>query len=335
MFEPELLGLSATALRGMAATLVIPVLGFAFLYLLELPLDGLPIGSSATPPKWVLPVFAHGGVALLGLLGGCLVALHATPGTALGKQVQSELMLVRELGRSGSESTPSEKLKKATIDVASYGGHGHFSIFTNGYHVFSSHRNCVAAFQCKDTENTVANSLFREFGRAKKAGGGLFLLEHNALPITIPIEHLLAAGENVLDVVVGVSGTGGCTLDVTFSLQRGSNDVKPFTIRTLPHPGTGPGVSRSALKDREDLASGPGEAGQIMPYRLPRRERGTVCERVRIVAHLAAESFADDHARLIEDRLGRIQRDWVCGTLGAATSELRECDGYSHPSPER
>ena len=61
MFEPTLFGVSTTQLWEIFKLLFLPTMGFAFLFLLGLPLKKIPALADLegyTPPRWLLPTFS-------------------------------------------------------------------------------------------------------------------------------------------------------------------------------------------------------------------------------------------------------------------------------------
>ena len=98
MFDPDILGWSAAAFLTFAQTVLTPALGFLFLYLMQLGLTKLsfvPESAKYKPPRWVLPLFAHGSVfAIVGALSVYVFSQNLRE-PDLSSAIKSELYLTR------------------------------------------------------------------------------------------------------------------------------------------------------------------------------------------------------------------------------------------------
>ena len=319
MFEPEILGFAPSTLWSLAQALITPALGFVFLYLMGLPLTKLfflPDRTEYSPPKWVLPLFAHGSLFTLVAIVSTNVFLNRAHEGDLTAAINSQLMLTRELETSDSQPT------KVTAIVNRYDGFSHFALFANGYHLFSSDRDCVTTFQCtSDAKEAKKNA--DEFKKYRKKGGSLYEMNvTNSLPHEIVLNHYLAQGNNYIDVISENSGTGSCefNLEIRLLQEQGNESRYSISIRPLHDvPGAEDPKATSPLAAEEIFYSGGPASGEtVSRYQTSTFERrNTVCERIRIAMKLTEDQAArlssyDDFKKFFLAR----QKAYVCETIG-------------------
>jgi hypothetical protein len=306
MYEPQVLGLSSSALWNLTQALVTPALGFLFLYLMRLPLSALfflPNNVRYVPPAWVLVLIVSTNIFLN--------ILHERQ---LAADIEPELYIARDL------EITSEQLSKVAIVVHSYDGFSNFRIFLNGYHVFSSDRECVTSFQCKPRDDAEARQEAYVFRTLHRTGGSLYdLSRKNSLDDDIVLSHYLVAGQNYLDVVSENAGTGGCTLSIQLILSTERADQHRYMLRIVPDKGAEP-ARRARLRAEETLyAGGPiGHGSVLARYNTSRIERrNVVCERVRIALNLD-EAQAQRLSRYDEfaSYFKAMHKAYICQTIG-------------------
>jgi hypothetical protein len=322
LFEPEILGVSSSVLWSLTQAMITPALGFAFLYLVGVPLAELPFlpkGTKYEPPNWVLPVFAHGSAFILVSMLSTGLLLHRLQQHELADEVKAELYLVREL------DTAAKLLTKVSIRLERYDGLSDFRIFANGYHVFSSDRDCVTSFQC--TSNAPEADKGLKDLKEHRVGGSLYELNvTNSLPHEISLNHYLALGQNYIDFISENSGTGGCDFSAAILVEQQNNEKqysqKQYSIDIRPnrdpHGGSEP-ERKSLLMPQETFHSGGPQSGDaIARYNTSAIERrNLVCERIRISLNLTK----DQAGHLSSERgfasyfLSR-QKAYICETIG-------------------
>jgi hypothetical protein len=317
MFEPEILGLSASTLTGFVQSLITPALGFAFLYLMQLQLPKLPHlpdGVVYKPPLWVLPLFAHGSMFAVAGLASAAFFLGVLRDTQQSPAVGAELFLHRDL------ETKDPSLADVTFALASYDGFSDFRVLVNGYQVFGSYRDCVTSFQCKPKDDAKAREELAAFKELRLSGGSIYdTTRLNPLGERVSLKHHLAAGRNHIEIISTNSGTGGCEATAEIALHMPSRQPKAHLLRILPHAGPRPPPKRDLTADEAfhavDNAS---EPGLVEPYKTLKKERrNAVCERIRIVMHLErsqAATLSDDTA--FAAHFNDLQAAYVCATIG-------------------
>jgi hypothetical protein len=328
MQDAEIFGVPSSALWSMAQALVAPALAFAFLYLMRLPLASLfflPEKPKYKPPAWVLPLFAHGSAfALVGLLS-LIVFLNVSHERELADDIRPELCLLREL------DTKDKRLTKIAIVLQEYDGLSGLQIFANGYHVFSSNRDCVAKFQCKERTDTNAAIDAKDIIERRGKGFSIFELDRtNTLPHEIILNDYLAAGQNYLDLVSENSGTGACTTIALIHLETSSGTEKyRLSIQRHQQPGRVPEPKREGqLRLDEEIfySGGPAGGDTVRRYNTSTLERGNViCERIRISLKLDSrqtEALSSDQD--FHDRVLARHKAYVCETLYQAAD--RRCE---------
>ena len=131
-----------------ASLILLPTLGFVFLYLLGRPLTKLPLieaDPDYAPPRWVLLVFAIGALFATSLslsIGFFLTRFTAAPSDV---EFLQSYQKVRPLEIQNAH----EPLKAADLVISDYDGYSNFYVYVNGYHLFSSEVNCLMIYQCK------------------------------------------------------------------------------------------------------------------------------------------------------------------------------------------
>jgi hypothetical protein len=318
MFAPEIFGFPSSALWSLMQALLTPALGFAFLYLMGLPFlefSFLP-KTQYTPPRWVVPLFAHGLIFALVLLLSTNVFLNRTHEQNLANAISPEFFLVRELDVEG------KRLAKVALLLTNYDGFSRFKIFANSYHVFSSDRDCVASFQCTSNVEKARNEA-EEFNKNRLSGGSLYELNlTNSLPQELVLTHYLARERNYIDIVSENAGTGDCELSMELVLATHENLQERYGIEILPQRNPVEAqepARRGPLLSRERFYSGGPKFGDTIDrYKTPTLERrNVVCETIRISMKLSAgqaQDLSGDAA--FESYFLTWQKDFVCATLG-------------------
>jgi hypothetical protein len=326
VFEPEILGFASSTLWSLTQALITPTLGFLFLYLMGLPLTKLfflPDKVEYSPPKWVLPLFTHGSLFIFVAIVSTNVFLNRVHEGDLTAAVSSQLMLTRELETSGSQPT------KVVVIVNRYDRFSHFALFANGYHVFSSDRDCVTTFQCTSDAGKAKKDA-DELKEHRKKGGSLYEMNvTNSLPHKLILNHYLARGRNYIDIISENSGTGLCELSLAFHLMQEQGEELPYFLDIVPlrnAPGAADPKSTSPLDKHEIFHSGGSASGDtIARYGTPTFERrNTVCERIRIAMNLTEDQAArlssyDDFKEFFLAR----QKAYVCETIGEPIADCK------------
>jgi hypothetical protein len=318
VFEPEIFGLSSSALWGLTQALVTPTLGFLFLYLMRLPIAKLPFLQAEVdykPPTWVLPTFAHCSTFALVTIASTNLFLTRWYERELAEDIKPELFLVREL------DTRDKVLVKVAVVLTSYDGLSAFKMVANGYHLFSSNRDCVATFQCTPTADQAERSA-AEFKRLRVSGGSVYELNKtNSLPHEITLNHYLASGQNYLDVISENSGTGGCELTVEINFTTAANKREHYLLSILPHRDPDQGEEpkqQGPLLASEVFHAGGSHGDVIRRYKTPTLERrNAVCERIRISMKLTeAQGQALSNSTDFRSHLLSRQKAYICETIG-------------------
>ena len=232
MFEPTLFGVSTTQLWEIFKLLFLPTIGFAFLFLLGLPLKKIPALADLegyTPPRWLLPTFSCSSAFALSLLAGSLVALQI-PEPFDPKHIVSTYAVEHPI------RVPN-RITKFIIRIANYDGYSNFRVSINGYTVIDSEQHCALTYQCEgpghvplygpDGEKFDPRRIVDKYATEHK----IRLQEDDRKPAslhyvgktyTIPFDRdaarLLVRGENVVDIESANSGTKECLLDVDLVL---------------------------------------------------------------------------------------------------------------------
>jgi len=316
MFEPEILGVSSSALWGIAQSLVTPTLAFVFLYLMRLPLKELPFIPKDTyvPPAWVLPIFAHGSMFAIVAIVATNVLLNRMVQAPLADAISPELYLARDLDMGG------QRLAKVVIVLKSYDGLSNFRIFANGYHVLSSNRDCVAKFQCRPMTDVEAEKEAAAFRQARVSGGSQHDLSRtNKLPYEVYLNHYLAVGQNHIDLISENSGTGGCELSAALVLTTEKGEDRSYEIRISSlRNDRQPGRRGHLIADEVFYSGGPTDGDTIERYNTSAIERrNVVCERIRIsirLSELEARTLSSDTE--FESYFKSIQKAYICETIG-------------------
>ena len=318
MFEPEILRWPSSSWASLAQTLLTPTLGFVFLYLMGLPLTKfawVPGDAKYAPPRWVLPLFAQGSVfAIVAAFSAHLFANYLNE-PDFSPEIKSELFQTRDLASS-------DPLSDVTVSLKTYDGFSHFRVFVNGYHVFSTTRDCVATFQCKpkgDDKATAESIAFRS--RVIGRGSVYDLGRSNPLGEEISLRHYLVAGQNHVDLLSENSATGGCELTAEIALKVTQQQPKRHVIRVFSHGGPEPPRSGALMADEHFYAGGTlSEEDLVGRYKTSKHERrGVVCERIRVVLTLTEpQATALSTDRDFASHFKALQTDYVCATIGGA-----------------
>ncbi|MGZ8395816.1 MAG: hypothetical protein ACXWVB_04025 [Rhodoplanes sp.] len=316
MFEPDIFGWPASSFLSLSQTLLTPALGFAFLYLMRLPLtkfSWVPGDASYVPSRWVVPLFAQG--AVFAMVSAFSVYLFANYFRApdLSAEIGSEFFLRRELAIADPASD-------VTVALMKYDGFSHFRVFVNGYHVFSTTRDCVASFQCKPEGEEKASKEAIAFNALTTGRGSVYYLSRaNPLGEEISLRHYLVAGQNHIDLLSENSATGGCELTAAVAV-RSAQQTRPHALRVFSHRGAEP-LPFGLLQDEHFYAGGtPPDVGSVERYKTSKHERrGAVCERVRIVLTLTEAQAAALSTDLdFAGHFKALQAEYICATIGSA-----------------
>ena len=119
-------------------------MGFAFLFLLGLPLKKIPALADLegyTPPRWLLPTFSCSSAFALSLLAGSLVSLQI-PEPFDPKHIVSTYAVEHPI------RVPN-RITKFIIRIANYDGYSNFRVSINGYTVIDSEQHCALTYQCE------------------------------------------------------------------------------------------------------------------------------------------------------------------------------------------
>jgi hypothetical protein len=277
----------------------------------------MPTKVKYKPPIWVLPIFAHVSTFALVVVVSTNLLLNHLKEPELAAGIKPELFLTRELDTAG------KPLTHAAVVVSTYDGLSNFRILVNGYHLFSSGRNCVAAFQCK-TNPDKAEKDAKELKEHRASGGSLFDLGRTySLPHEVVLNHYLASGQNYIDIVSENSGTGACDLTAEIVFTTGNNQLERYVLRILPEKGTEP-KRQAPLAVREVFYAGGQIAGGelIERYKTSKFERrNAVCERIRVSLQLndtQARTLSSDSS--FASFFRELQKQHVCATINEPIS---------------
>jgi hypothetical protein len=320
VFEPEIFGFPSSAIWAFAQALLTPALGFLFVYFLRLPLAEISVLPPAYKyPSWVLPIFAHGSLFVLVALVSTIVTLNRFPDADLSNEVSPQLFLSREM--SIGDDLPT----RASFILKKYDGHSDIRILVNGYHAFSSDRDCVAKYQCTDKAEW-ANKELEEFKTLRVSGGSIYdLMRTNDLPHEVLLNHYLSHGDNYIDIISENSGTGGCQLElaIVIATERKRHN---HAIAISPLRGTPPHASGPMLEEETMYSGGPVAGGNIIePYKISKFDRrNAVCQRVRLKLRLnEAQAEALSSYKDFSSYFENLHRSYLCHTIG---SPMQGCE---------
>jgi hypothetical protein len=331
-FEPELLGVVASQYRSFAALILLPTLGFVFLYLLGRPLTKLPFietDSDYSPPRWVLPVFAIG--ALFATSFSLSIGFFLTRFTTGPSDV--EFLRSYHKTRNIDLQSTRETIKGAHVLITAYDGASNFYIYVNGYHVFSSEVNCLMKYQCKPIIQDNTDAAFVNASRIVD-----YSLRHihqlYPLPHTGSILGFLIEGTNYVDIVSGNSGRGNCDLAVSVNIE-----FNTFTSINAVHITPEMGSSSLTQTDNQgtleifnsgDKNLSPSDNNNIDPY-LTLIAEGSyrLCERIRFKLDL--------NSRSLPTQLTDIKQwtKWVEDRAIASNKEIRNQKPYDQITENR
>lgn len=148
MFEAELLGLTESQYGHIAGLLLGPALGFAFLFLLSLPLKKLPflaVDADFKPPEWVVPVFAITLVFLFFFFLVTTASLSSFKSHPDKEGFLTTFIKERKLNIERREG----RLYRAEVTIAHYDQYSNLEIVVNGHRVFGSFSDCLMSYQCR------------------------------------------------------------------------------------------------------------------------------------------------------------------------------------------
>lgn len=301
MIEATLFGVSSSQYLHFASLLFAPTLGFAFLFLLGLPLKKLPLIETGdyVPPKWLLPIFSLGSLSLL--------AASTAIGTflATSREVPSSSVFVQSYHRVLEVQVPRTMgpLRDVRFIVNNYNLYSNFRLYTNGYRVFGSTSNCRLSYQCrqKSPETTITFDKFRD---VVTKGRSIFHLNRlYALPYAESVMPLLVEGHNFFDLHSETSGVEGCGLGVEllFVFDKGG-------LSHILNINSGRGVPKrqekkvgSSIIVTDDFYPERFEGHEfIEPYKtLSANPSYRLCERVRLAFDIGRDALnrSDDSWR--------------------------------------
>jgi hypothetical protein len=128
MFEPTLLGITPDQFWGFFLSLLSPMLGFMFLFLLGLPLKAIPLVKDLTnyePPGYILPVFALGTLFLTSFAIWAIFFLN------VWRETPNPLLFGKTFTISRHIPPFREILNKVTLRLDSYDHLSNFRVIVN------------------------------------------------------------------------------------------------------------------------------------------------------------------------------------------------------------
>ncbi|MDE8762598.1 hypothetical protein PZB21_25840 [Rhizobium sp. CBK13] len=283
MFEPELFGIAASRYADFGLSLLTPLLGFLFLYLLRLPLKKLPIiggDVNYTPPKWVLPLFANGTLFAAGLSLSIAYSLTQTrvepDQTDFGLNFEEHIQYKPDIG-------PITGIEYSLDD---YDGLSDFRLFLNGYRLFGTSSHCMLNFQCRHADDLGAKA---RFALAKPEDLADLSFRHvrelRPLPVSDDVSDYLVPGRNTIDVFVGNSGVGDCSVLATLHF-RGKNAVRSLKLIVSDDPAS-QRIQQSTASDYDAYtfasSQDPTAPDQLIKYSTYADNPSyRICERIRV-----------------------------------------------------
>ena len=299
MFDPQLFGLSAEDYLRAAQTLFAPMIGFLFLYLLQLPLKTIPFISAATdykPPKWLLPIFALGTSFSFVLFLSTGITLQSRSEQA---PVDTFIGSFRRTRNIDVKNEPNNELKAIKFALDYYDGRSDFRIFVNGYRIFGSSSNCMLKFQCRDKGDAQAIAAEQEFQQIDlDANSFLHIFERYELPHFEDISNFLLEGGNSIDIHAANAGAGACDLSMRLIFALADGTSREYRTAIKWQSGPQPLSNGPLLTNEIFFAGGPpaspdvgDEAILIDPYRTPKvRIQYRLCERIHIQLSLTSDA---------------------------------------------
>src|ERR1700736_7069451 len=128
MFEPTLFGIAPSQFWSLFRDLLTPTLGFMFLFLLGLPLKGIPFVKDLAdyhPPEYLLPVFALGSLFLSTFALGSALFLYLWRENVDETLFSTSFQIVRNLDMIRQD------VAAADVRVLHYDGLSNFNISVN------------------------------------------------------------------------------------------------------------------------------------------------------------------------------------------------------------
>jgi hypothetical protein len=251
MFDPQLFGFLSIDYFRFAQTLLVPTLGFMFLYFLRLPLRKLPIISDATdyaPPPWLLPMFALGSLFLFCLSLSIGLFLVTERARAPIDDFVASYHRIRDVEWLSNADDP---LTAVDISVDQFQIVSDVRIFVNGYRIFGSSSNCMAWFQCKPAGDPEAKMEYSSLWNAKPKGASILHVgQMFELPHVEPIKYFLTPGLNMIDIGLSNSGLETCSLHTSLIFRSSKSPDRQYTLDFSSNSGPDAPV-RAKLSDTE------------------------------------------------------------------------------------
>jgi hypothetical protein len=317
MEPPQLFGLDQDWFVESARILLIPTLGFCFVYLLGLPLKSLPVlkVEDYNPPKWVVPLFALGSLFVLMLFSAISVSMYIRKEPASAEAFRSSYHVVQQL--DVKDLTEAEGTINASIILGEIDNLSNFQIFVNGVRVFGSTSHCVLQVQCRQRRDHVEQEyeIVHRQVLAAFSGGARSrynLVQPFYMPHMIDITGYLVKGQNFIDFHSDSGGHGACEFRFLVSFRNGLIR-RSHRVR----------ISNSAPdhQHEEDAVLSPKQDPNgkfILPYMTsPAYSSHRICQRYRIEFELPADPLSGDRDALLTwvNRDRDISRCSVCGLL--------------------
>jgi hypothetical protein len=300
MFEPELFGLDASQYRAFAAVLFTPTIGFVFIFLLGRTLQKLPLLDVADhykPPRWVLPIFALGGLLSITIAMSAAISLsmlHSSPSYA-------QFLSSYQKEFSFNPISPTDQITKAIFTLEDYDGDSDFYIFVNNYRLFSSEVNCLMNYQCRK-HSLQADLLFNVINNITFNDNSLHNIhDEYTLPHSESFLEYLVAGDNFVDIISGNSGHGDCVLKLSLTIGNNSVDKKE-SVEITPDIGQ---IQALLPTQHAHVFHSYGESfdisknTRVAPYQTEAADPSyRLCERIRFKIHLDPTNISPEVADL-------------------------------------
>jgi hypothetical protein len=298
MFEPEALGFTSAQYQQVAVSLVTPVLGFLFLFMLGLPLKKIPFIDAIedySPPVWVLPLFALGSLFICSLFLSIALFLNSFRSYPDQEKFLSSFIKTRKFEIPADAGA----LKEAVLTLNDYDGLSNFRVIINGYRMFGSSSDCLLSYQCKPPDPAAMNDFNAVQKKTIKDGSIHHLHYLNLLPAQVDVTDHFVQAENFIDIVSENSGLGDCRLSATVSLIFLEITLN-YTVNIFPQTGdekierSGGDILNTFFASGRKIA-GDDESEFIEAYGTRRSEAtNRLCERLRLQVDLSKNKTAGD-----------------------------------------
>lgn len=220
--DATLIGFGLNDFLGLASSLTVPAWGFIALYLLALPLRGLPGVAHETeysPPKWLLPLLTSLLVATLFASLGVAAALKYKTATP-----EPDIFLAQFQQPDASDIRLEPPLPNGAVkwllQIDDFQEYSYLRVFLNNRRLFGSHADCLVVGQCgRDRVRMWGNE--RPGGMAERDVG---------LPLQIDLTPHLVTGANELHISSDNAGVESCraTISLIRSDPAAGNATEPI-----------------------------------------------------------------------------------------------------------